>query len=756
MNTHTARHPQSTPASLSRRLAVLLTLVIAAPMIALAQAQVVAPVPLVINYQGRVTDATGLPIGATGTPAAPVAGTTNRKIIFRIYDSPTGGTRLWTEEQTVTISTGEFSVLLGNGVAATGTAAGESRPALDTVFTTVTSNPGTARYLEVMVDEGGGTIDVNDTPISPRQQLTTTAYSFRAKSADSVASGTDLQLNSNSNYGLGYYGSGRTFNTTAIDGPVLYGLSGGALGVVNGAAQSTALRWNATGQIGIGSADLANADATTKLLLQGDDATSPPKQLTIRGNTTTKRLYLGYNTTGNYGAMQAYNGASTATNLVLNEIGGNVGIGTGSSPAFKLDVAGTLNASGAITAPSLTTTGTVTATMFSGSGASLTSLNAASISTGSLADARLSANVALLDRASQAFTGATNSFSGNVGIGFSTAPAAKLDVRGPAASTLLRLQPTSDNWFVSEMVDFGGTQRFYTGIAKNSSDFVWGTAPGDAAMGVGGAKKLFISANGVAGQPVDSVGIVMHGNNVGIGTTAPAMKLDVVGATWPQLRLGVSTAAFTAKALKMGFDTTLGTSGGGGSIMAEEQSSFYRDLYVSPYATASGQGFVAIGQTATPTHMLTVNGVCRSTSASFATSSDERVKEHIKSIAGSLERVMKLRPVTFDYTQEYRSGHRDLDRKQTGFIAQEVEKVFPDMVTQSPEQVGGKEIKDFRALNTSSLSPHLVVAVQELARKVETLEKANAEKDTALTAMTQRLAAIEAKDKARDAKLASR
>ncbi|MBW3538408.1 hypothetical protein KY386_02860, partial [Candidatus Parcubacteria bacterium] len=78
--------------------------------------------------------------------------------------------------------------------------------------------------------------------------------------------------------------------------------------------------------------------------------------------------------------------------------------------------------------------GTIIAGSFSGSGASLTSLNATNVATGTLADARLSANVALLDRATQNFTGATNTFAGNVGIG-TTAPSSTLHVVASGAQT---------------------------------------------------------------------------------------------------------------------------------------------------------------------------------------------------------------------------------------------------------------------------------------------------------------------------------
>ncbi len=77
-----------------------------------------------------------------------------------------------------------------------------------------------------------------------------------------------------------------------------------------------------------------------------------------------------------------------------------------------------------------TTTGTFSGSLtgsFSGNGSALTTLNATSLTTGTLGDARLSTNVALLDRAAQNFTGTTNSFSGNIGIG-TTSPSTRLQV----------------------------------------------------------------------------------------------------------------------------------------------------------------------------------------------------------------------------------------------------------------------------------------------------------------------------------------
>lgn len=68
--------------------------------------------------------------------------------------------------------------------------------------------------------------------------------------------------------------------------------------------------------------------------------------------------------------------------------------------------------------------------------AKISSLDAAKITSGILGDARLSANVALLDRNPQTFSGGINNFNGRVGI-YNATPAAELDVNGTVKATAL-------------------------------------------------------------------------------------------------------------------------------------------------------------------------------------------------------------------------------------------------------------------------------------------------------------------------------
>ena len=298
-------------------------------------------VPNFISYQGRVVDSAGANVG-TGTPV-------NRTVIFRIWDSPSStaiANLIYSESQTVTVSEGEFSVLVGQGVKNTTLSYTYSEDAkfltdLGTAFN------GSARYLGVTV-ASAATIATTDNEITPRQQIVSTAFAMRAKFAESIGSSTDLVLTplsgTASNYGLGWYGTGRLFGTTAVDGPVLYGNAGGALGSkTSPTATNTALQWDASGRVGIGATSITST--TNKLTLQGDMTTSPADQLTVRGNAdNNKRLLLGYDTTNNKASLQSYTGVSTTGPLLLNPGGGNVGVNN-TAPSVALDVTGAVKAS---------------------------------------------------------------------------------------------------------------------------------------------------------------------------------------------------------------------------------------------------------------------------------------------------------------------------------------------------------------------------------------------------------------------------
>jgi hypothetical protein len=91
--------------------------------------------------------------------------------------------------------------------------------------------------------------------------------------------------------------------------------------------------------------------------------------------------------------------------------------------------------------------------------------------------------------------------------------------------------------------------------------------------------------------------------------------------------------------------------------------------------TVEEGGEVGIGDS-TPSYKLDVAGTIRATGDVIAYS-DERVKENIKTIDNSLEKVNKLRGVEFNKIGE--------DKKSIGVIAQEIEKVLPEVVKTDDE-----------------------------------------------------------------------
>ncbi len=123
-------------------------------------------IPDGLNYQGFLTDLNGDPIGQGS------AVTTT--IDFRIYETAEGGNPVWGEQQLVSVFNGNFSVILGNGIALdAGLASG--LPALTSLLSTPPSS-----------DLFFGITQSGQSEFTPRQQVLSTAFSFRSKVAENA------------------------------------------------------------------------------------------------------------------------------------------------------------------------------------------------------------------------------------------------------------------------------------------------------------------------------------------------------------------------------------------------------------------------------------------------------------------------------------------------------------------------------------------------------------------------------------------
>ena len=128
--------------------------------------------------------------------------------------------------------------------------------------------------------------------------------------------------------------------------------------------------------------------------------------------------------------------------------------------------------------------------------------------------------------------------------------------------------------------------------------------------------------------------------------------------------------------------------------------------------------------TSSPSYTLDVNGTARFGSAIVASlgtglvyssggtltstnPSDQRLKNNIQSISYGLDEILKLNPVTFNWIED-----KINQGKQYGFIAQEVQKIMPDLV----KNLG---IKDYLGLDKEAIFTILVRAIQQLNDKIK-------------------------------------
>jgi hypothetical protein len=191
-------------------------------------------------------------------------------------------------------------------------------------------------------------------------------------------------------------------------------------------------------------------------------------------------------------AVYSLNAASAATATNAMQLNGqsasfytNAANLTGTIPSAS--ISGTYSSALTLSSPS---------NVFTGNGAALTGLNAATITTGSIPDARLSTNVPRLS-APNAFGAFTNSFLGNVGIG-TASPGTPLHVKG--AQEGIRIDGTNigaANQAFLSFRDAAGTRTGWVGDGSSLDAGIFlGSDAGDVALVTGGGRVLTATAAG--------------------------------------------------------------------------------------------------------------------------------------------------------------------------------------------------------------------------------------------------------------------
>ena len=361
---------------------------------------------------------------------------------------------------------------------------------------------------------------------------------------------------------------------------------------------------------------------------------------------------------------------------------------------------------------------------------------------------------------------------GNVGIG-TIVPSSKLNVEASgSASEVFRISNDNDATKDSIMImnsagNVGiGTTTPNSKLHVNGRVFIDNSGnalsfSGNPALAVGGALGQNIAQFSNSGGTIQMT--LTSAGNTGIGTISPGAKLEVAPASFTAaaqsrtaLRLNAgSFGNFTNNALNMEFGNA-----GTAVIGAEVPSSggMY-DLVFSNFSTSTnftekvritGSGNVGIGCTL-PQYKLHVigdiasSGTVRTTNVlatgPITACSDIRFKKQITPLQNSLKNILKLQGVNYFWkTKEFPDRYFN-EINQIGLIAQEVEKIFPELVVTN--------IDGYKSVDYSKLTPILVEAIKELKAENEKLAAKNASLNVSidiLEAQTkEKFTAIEAK-----------
>ena len=131
------------------------------------------------------------------------------------------------------------------------------------------------------------------------------------------------------------------------------------------------------------------------------------------------------------------------------------------------------------------------------------------------------------------------------------------------------------------------------------------------------------------------------------------------------------------------------------------------------YTDPSGLVFFNVGKS--KSHVFNIVnqdnvGVYMNTgSTSFTSTSDANLKKNVEPSADSLDKIMKLNPCTFDWKHN--------DKKEIGFIAQEVEEIYPELVDENETIDGSK----YKGIKMSGLIPEIVNSLHELNKECDNL-----------------------------------
>jgi len=280
-------------------------------------------------------------------------------------------------------------------------------------------------------------------------------------------------------------------------------------------------------------------------------------------------------------------------------------------------------------------------------------------------------------------------------------------------------------------ITFDGTNFATTGTATATKLIPTGTSVTGNGLYLPAANALGLSTNGTNAVYIDS------SQNVGIGTSSPSGKLNVISGSVAQLIIGFSGTSASyldsdsivfrnaATTERMRIDTS-------GNLLVNATSQIAQGKFGVAFVGSTNQAasFNETSGAGSWTTVLfqrlgtTIGSISNATSSTaYNTSSDYRLKNTIAPMTGALAKVQALKPVTYKWNIDDEVGE--------GFIAHELAEVCPHAVTGKKDAVDADGNPVYQGIDVSFLVATLTAAIQE--------------QQALITALTARITALENK-----------
>lgn len=295
----------------------------------------------------------------------------------------------------------------------------------------------------------------------------------------------------------------------------------------------------------------------------------------------------------------------------------------------------------------------------------------------------------------------------------------------------------------------GGFYNTASGFISTIAGGQSNTASGDSAAIPGGylnrANGAHSFAAGRSAQALHANTFVWSGQSGGFASTGPAQFLarapggvGINANTIPDaidLVIGSRSNSGTDMWIKSG----LGNTGFNFAVFGNNNSN--AAMYIARYDGVSTYYDYMLFNAAGHIDMfrnVAIHGTASTPANAWTTWSDERLKRDIEPLQGALDRLLKLQGVTYEYRDDIAFGNYSPGRK-TGFIAQQVERVFPEWV--------GSDDNGYRQVTAQGFEALAVEALRELKAesdaRIGMLERENDE----LRARLQRLEQVLLRDR---------